>query len=263
MEKPGAVHTHWHHYQQSWELVEGNVIEEALITIYVNGRELATLMGSPVDQDWLALGFLKNEGLIDTLDEVEILWVSKLGCCVDLWLSHPIQEPKRKIITSGCGGGVTFDDPSVGIEPIRSSLRVEPEQIFNSFNSLQSRDSLYARARGVHASGLMDAEQDRLLAVAEDVGRHNSIDKLRGVCLLQEIETQGRILLCTGRISSEMLHKGAMMGCPLIASRTSPTSLSVEMARAWNITLVGYVRRSRMKVYSHPERLGFKSPSDL
>lgn len=262
MEKPGAVQTHWYQYRQSWQVVEGNVIEEALITIYVNGREIAALMASPVHQDWLALGFLKNEGLIAAPDEVEILWTSKNGCCVDVWLSHPIQQPIRNIITSGCGGGVTFDDPSVGIEPIHSSLSVKPEQIFNSFNSLQSRDSLYARARGVHASGLMDAEQDRLLAVAEDIGRHNSIDKLRGVCLLQEIETQGRILLCTGRISSEMLRKAAVMGCPIIASRTSPTSLSVEMARAWKITLVGYVRRGRMKVYSHPERLGIVPLSD-
>ena len=261
MEKPGAVQTHWHQYRQSWEIVEGEVIEEALITIYVNGSEIAALMGSPVHQDWLALGFLKNESLIDTLDEVEILWVSKLGCCVDVWLSHPIQQPTRKIITSGCGGGVTFDDPSVGIEPIRSSLRVKPEQILDTFNSLQSRESLYARARGVHASGLMDPEQDQLLAVAEDVGRHNSIDKLQGACLLEKLNHAGRFY-SHGAISSEMLRKGAIMECPIIASRTSPTSLSVEMARAWKITLVGYARRGRMKVYSHPQRLGLMTSSD-
>ncbi len=262
MQEPGAVQIRWHQYQQTWELVEGEVIEEELLTIYVNGEEIAALMGTPLHQDWLALGFLKNEGLIERVEEVETLWVTSNGCCIDVWLTHEVEKPKRKIVTSGCGGGVTFDDPSVGIEPIRFSLRVKPEQILDTFNSLQSRESLYARARGVHASGLMDPEQDQLLAVAEDVGRHNSIDKLRGVCLLEKIETEGRILLCTGRISSEMLRKAAVMGCPLIASRTSPTSLSVEMARAWKITLVGYARRGRMKVYSHPQRLGLMTSSD-
>mgnify|MGYP006296864541 CR=1 FL=1 len=263
MTKRGAVQTRWHQYRQTWELVEGEVIEEELLTIYVNGEEIAALMGTPLHQDWLALGFLKNEGLIERVEEVETLWVTSNGCCIDVWLTHEVEQPKRKIVTSGCGGGVTFDDPSLDIEPIRSSLRVEPEQIFEHFNLLQSRESLYARARGVHASGLMDPEQDQLLAVAEDVGRHNSIDKLQGACLLGEIESCGNILLTTGRVSSEMLRKGGVMGCPIVASRTSPTSLSVEMARAWQITLVGYARRGRLKVYSHPERLGFVSSSDL
>ncbi|MBS1249069.1 MAG: Sulfur carrier protein FdhD [Chloroflexi bacterium] len=259
MGKSGAVDIRWHQYRATWEAVDGEIIEESLITIYVNGIEIAALMGTPLHLDWLALGFLKNEGLIETPKVVESLWVTQDRCCVDVWLSHEVQKPKRVIITSGCGGGLTFDDPSLGIEPIRSSLRVEPEQILDMFNSLQSSESLYARARGVHASGLMDAEEDQLLAVAEDVGRHNSIDKVHGACLQAGIETRGRVLLTTGRISSEMLRKGAVMGCPIVASRTSPTSLSMEMAQAWNITLVGYVRGGGMQVYTHPERLGYKS----
>ncbi|HEX9809681.1 MAG TPA: formate dehydrogenase accessory sulfurtransferase FdhD, partial [Alphaproteobacteria bacterium] len=91
----------------------------------------------------------------------------------------------------------------------------------------------------------------------EDVGRHNTVDKLRGACLELGIETRGRILLTTGRVSSEMLRKGARMGCPVIASRNSPTSLSVAMAQAWNITLVGYVRQGSMRAYAHAERLGY------
>jgi hypothetical protein len=121
--------------------------------------------------------------------------------------------------------------------------------------SLQPPNSLYARSRGVHAAGLLDPEKEELLAIVEDVGRHNTIDKLMGCCLKHGMNPRGKVLLVTGRTSSEMLRNAARMGCPITASRTSPTSLSVEMARAWNITLVGYVHSGRLRVYSQPERL--------
>jgi FdhD protein len=239
---------------RGWEAVHSEVIEEALVTIYVNGRELATIMCTPRDQLALALGFLKNEGRLTELDEVALSHVSRDGCCVDVWLKHPIEPPRRVIITSGCGGGVTFDDPSLALPPLTEDLRLKPERLTDLLNQLHYPGSLAARTRGVHAAGLTDGE--RLLARVEDVGRHNTIDKLLGECLLQGLETRGRALLATGRVSSEMLRKGALMGCPIIASRNSPTSLSVAMAEAWNITLVGYVRRDSMRVYAHPERLG-------
>ncbi|MBU0512230.1 MAG: formate dehydrogenase accessory sulfurtransferase FdhD [Chloroflexi bacterium] len=256
----GAVPTSWHEYRSGWKRVDAEVVAEALVTINVNGAELVTIMCTPREQDWLALGFLRNEGMIESIDEVKNVHISRSGCCVDVWLNHAIVKPERVIKTSGCGGGVTFDDPSIGIEPLRDNLRVTPEIIYTGFNRLQSPDSLYARSRGVHAAGLVDAENERLLATAEDVGRHNAVDKIVGACLMKGIETRGRILLVTGRVSSEMLRKGALMGCPVIASRTSPTSLSVEMARAWNVTLIGYVRQGSMRVYTHPERLGYVEP---
>jgi FdhD protein len=252
----GAVDVRWDEYRHAWEPRRGEVIEEALVTIYVNGVELATIMSTPRQQDLLAFGFLKNEGFIDSLAEVEDIHISRNGCCVDVWLNHAVTRPERVIITSGCGGGVTFDDPSVGIQPLQDDLRVEPASLFSLLNLLHKPGSLHARTRGVHAAGL--AEGDRLLAVVEDVGRHNTIDKLLGACMQQGIETRGRLLLATGRVSSEMLRKGAQMGCPVIASRNSPTSMSVAMAEAWNVTLIGYVRQGSMRVYAHAERLGLE-----
>lgn len=252
----GAVQNQWFEIRKGdWFQDEGEIIEETLITIYVNGSELATIMATPQEQDLLALGFMKNEGLIQSLSEIEILYVSKVGCCVDLWLNHLFEKPERTIITSGCGGGVTFDDPSVGIEPLQSQVRISPEILGSVFRKLQPPNSLYARSRGVHAAGLLDPQTEELIAVVEDVGRHNTIDKLTGCSLKHGFETKDQVLLVTGRISSEMLRKAAVMGCPIVASRTSPTSLSVDMARAWNITLVGYVRSGGMRVYSYPERL--------
>jgi FdhD protein len=262
----GAVPSQWHEYHSgrdgprpAWSSVRAEVIEEALVSIYLNGVELATIMCTPRDQTALALGFLKNEGLIDGLADVALTHVSANGCCVDVWTARPVSRPKRPIITSGCGGGVTFTDPSVGIEPLEDSPALPADRLFRLFNELHDPGSLHARTRGVHAAALSDGEQ--LLARVEDVGRHNTIDKLLGLCLLERIETQGRILLATGRVSSEMLRKGALMGCPIIASRNSPTSMSVAMAEAWNITLAGYVRQGSMRVYTHPERLSPSPPS--
>ena len=128
-------------------------------------------------------------------------------------------------------------------QPMRAALLI----------AMQQRATLYARSRGVHTAALSDGKE--IVVLAEDVGRHNTIDKVRGACLLEQIDPRGKILLCTGRISSEMINKAARMGCPIVASRTSPTSMSVQLAREWNITLAGYVRREQMKVYAHPERL--------
>ena len=253
----GANPTQWHEYNNAeWSQHDGEVIAEALVTIYINGAELATIMATPQEQDLLTFGFLKNEGLIAALDEIEILTVSKAGCCVDVWLNHPFIAPERQIITSGCGGGVTFTDPEAGFAPLHSGITLDPEALRVAFRKLQPPNSLYARSRGVHAAGLLDSQTNELIAIVEDVGRHNTIDKLTGCCLKHGIETRDCALLVTGRISSEMLRKAAVMGCPIVASRTSPTSLSVEMAQVWNITLVGYVRQGSLRVYSVPERMG-------
>ena len=255
----GVVSTHWYEPHNNWTEATGEVIEEALITIYVNGIELVTIMATPVEQDLLTLGFMKNEGLIESISEVELLHISQAGCCVDIWLNRDFELPERVIITSGCGGGVTFDDPSTGIEPLESDLQIEPQVLHKFFRKLQSPTSLYARSRGVHAAGLLDPKNNLLSPVVEDVGRHNTIDKLTGCCLKHGIETREKILIVTGRTSSEMLRKAAMMGCPIVASRTSPTSLALEMAKAWGITLIGYVRSGKMRVYTWPERVGYES----
>ena len=233
--------------------IDAGVPEEAALSIYVNGVELTAFMFTPVQQKALALGFLKNEGLIARIDEVQVAHVCTGGTCADIWLSHAVQRPSRSIITSGCGGGVTFVDLSSRIEPLTSEVQVTPAQVRDLMRQLLGAGKLYNAVRGVHTSVLSDGE--RVLLVAEDIGRHNTVDKLRGLALMQGLDTRGCILLSSGRISSEMLVKAAKMGMPVIVSHSSPTSLAVTMARAWGITLIGYVRRNRMNVYAGEERL--------
>lgn len=234
--------------------VTNAVIEEALVCISVNGQELATFMCTPHRLEELALGFLRSEGFIQNLADVEVLHLSASRTCVDIWLRDlSFSPPKRQIITSGCGGGVTFDDLSQRLPPLNTAATVTPTQVSRLMHQLHLSAELYQEARGVHTSALSDGQE--LLLVAQDVGRHNTIDRLWGQALQQEIETEGRILLASGRISSEMINKAAKMKIPIIISRTSPTSLSVELGRAWNVTVIGYARGNTFRVYSAPERV--------
>jgi FdhD protein len=240
-------------YSGDWQEVGAQVIAEGSLTIFVNGSELATLMCTPHDPAQLALGFLANEELIRSISEVPVLYTCPGEGCVDIW-----SVPPQRIITSGCGGGLTFSNllnDTAFAQQLASvpPVSISPERLAELARLMQFPDSLYARARGVHAAALSDGQQ--ILIVAEDIGRHNTLDRLRGECLRRGMDSTGLILLTTGRISSEMLFKGAKMGCPLIASFSSPTSLSVNLARAWNITLCGYLRRKSLTVYAHPERL--------
>ena len=235
-------------------LIEGAVIEEALACISVNGEELATFMCTPHELDELALGFLRSEGFIKSMADVEVLTISANKTCVDIWLKDlSFSPPARRIITSGCGGGVTFDDLSRRHPPLNTGITIRPDQIDVLMKKLHLAAELYNEVRGVHTSALSDGQD--LVLVAQDVGRHNTIDRLWGKALKQCITIEGHILLASGRISSEMLNKAAKMNVPIVVSRTSPTSMSVELGRAWNITVIGYARGNTFRIYTAPERV--------
>ncbi|MCS7040259.1 MAG: formate dehydrogenase accessory sulfurtransferase FdhD [Anaerolineae bacterium] len=246
---PGAVPVAYHLYDRGhWQTVSAAIVEEISLCLHVNGRELVTYQCSPVDQEAMAIGFLATEGFIESLDDIELIELSHSGTCVDVWLRRPVTFPQRLIKTSGCGEGVTFDDLTRQRPPLEHRTTVTPTQLVALFQELGRRETLYPLTRGIHAAAL--CRPDGIVLIAEDVGRHNTLDKLRGKAMLQGIPTAGAILITTGRISLEMLGKAAKMDVPIIASRTSPTSRSVALAAAWNITVVGYVRRDSLRVYT-------------
>ncbi len=234
--------------------VAGWIVEEAQVCISVNGDELATFMASPTDLERMAVGFLANEGIIQSMADVRHLHLSKNGTCVDVWLHDMnFEKPRKFIITAGCGGGVTFDDLSAQHEPLISDLTVTPEQLASLMRQTHLGAELYQQARGIHTAVL--ATPTQILLQVEDIGRHNCLDKLRGAALLDGFETEGKILVSSGRISSEMINKARRLSTPIVCSRTSPTSLSVALAEAWNITIVAYLRQDRMRIYTHPKRV--------
>ena len=235
--------------------VEGGVIDESLLSIYINGESLATMMCSPLQLEALTVGFLYNEGLIDSAAEIGLLQLNQTQSVADVILTRDeVQLPRRMILTTGCGGGVTGQVLSASYPALESKFATSPAVISKLMRQLQGAARLYKAVRGVHTAVLGD--ESGLLVSAEDVGRHNAVDKVAGQALLDGIATRDRILLTSGRISSEMLGKARRMGVPVVASRTAPTSITLELARAWNICVIGYVRQGGMRVYTHGWRLG-------
>ncbi len=233
------------------------MIVEAPVSLTVNGEIWLTFLCTPVDLDALAIGFLFNEGVIDSMAEVASVHVCPSGENVDVWLRRDVARPKQWARTSGCTGGITSIDSLATLAPMTDGVRLTPDAVTHLIGQLFAAQQLYREAGGVHSSALSDGRRIRL--AAEDIGRHNTLDKIAGRCLLDRIVISESVLLTTGRISSEMLRKAARMGAPIVISRTSPTSLSIELAEQLGITLIGYARRDGFSVYTYPERIACSS----
>ncbi len=242
-----------HYTANGVTILEKEVVREVPVTVYVNGSELITFLCTPQNLRNLVLGFLYLEGIIGGLDEVALLRVCDEEDMIEVRLTRDVELPTRRVLTSGCGGGTTFADLTAQTSKVDSALQVTPSQVLDLMHRLYREAELYRTTGGVHTSALSDGHE--LLVVASDVGRHNTLDKIQGQCLLEGIDTRDRILLTTGRLSAEMLNKAARMQVPVLVSRTSPTDLAVEMAKARGITLIGYARGEQMQVYSGEERV--------
>ena len=241
---------------KKWEHHDAETIVETPVSLTVNGAVWLTFMCTPVHLEALAVGFLYNEGIIESMTEVADVRACEHGDNVDVWLTRSVEQPQSWRRTSGCTGGVTAVDllakPNVSFEMNR--LTVAPEAIGLLVEMLFESQELYRETGGVHTSALSDGE--KVLLSAEDIGRHNTLDKIAGLCLMDNVLSENRILMTTGRVSSEMLQKAARLRVPILISRTSPSSLSIEMAERYGITLIGYARRDRFNVYSNGERVG-------
>lgn len=161
----------------------------------------------------------------------------------------------RRMITSGCGKGTVFYNAldSVLGSPVTGKLQITPEQVRLLMDELQSKGDLFRLTGGTHIAAM--AECRRLLITFEDIGRHNALDKIIGESLLQGITAEDKIIVSSGRISSEILLKAAKLKIQLLISRAAPTSLSVNLAEKLNITLIGFVRGKRFNVYTHEWRI--------
>jgi FdhD protein len=256
---PVVPRTYTRYVGDKMEVVDAGVIGEIRFTIYVEDRELVTLMCSPWQLRPLVVGFLYLEGLIESTDDIEMLRVCLEDRLAEVRLANGFPDvPPRKILTSGCTGGVSFGKYLDDIEQFRvldDTTHIPPERMYRLLRELYERAGLYRQSGGVHTSVFVAAGQSETRLVAEDIGRHNTLDKLQGMALLEEITTRGGIILASGRISSEMLFKSAIMGVPIVGSRTSPTNLALAVAERLNITVCGYLRQGSMNVYTHPERI--------
>ncbi len=235
------------------ESVDGGVIVEQPLSISINGNILLSLMCTPVDLKELVLGFLYNEGIINSIDEIKLVELHPNNHMVEVWLNKPFKEPMDWRKTSGCAGGITAVNSDSILSQARNGSTLSMGKVISLGKKLFDSQGLYQKVRGVHASALSDGNE--ILILCEDIGRHNTLDKIAGKMLLEEIQPDQKILLTTGRISSEMLQKASRIGSSVLISRTSPTSLSIELAEKAGVTLIGYARGRQFMIYTNPQRV--------
>ncbi len=235
------------------------VAREIPLTIILNGKELVTLLCSPKDLNYLAIGFLSSEGFIENRDEIskilidDIRGVARVRTRDDKTIDDEVIF--KRLITSGCGRGASFYQ-AADVEnqvKIESGLKISAPEIVALVKEFQRRSLLYRSTGGVHSAALCEA--GKILVFNEDIGRHNAIDKIFGECVLKEIATQDRVVVTSGRISSEILLKVARRNIPVIVSKSAPTDLGVKMAEELGITLLGFVRGKRINAYTNDWRI--------
>jgi len=237
---------------------EGLLAREFPLTVVLNNEELVTLLCSPSDLKYLAVGFLYSEGLLSNKEDIKKLVADEQNGIIRIETTR-IKESNpdlfRRILTSACGRGISFySETDTTSYRVTSDIKIPAEAVFNLVNQFQHESHLYSATRGVHSAALCDSKS--LLVFSEDIGRHNAIDKIFGRCLLEDIPISDRIIITSGRISSEILHKVAKRGIPIVISISVPTNLAVRIAEDLGITLVGMViGKRRMNVYCHHWRV--------
>ena len=239
--------------------VEVPVVREVAVNLRLNGREIITLLASDDALDFLAAGFLKAEGYVSRREDILAIRVEPRGGAVDVEATgvDPLAEKmlERRAVTSGCGKGTTFTHALDALQA-RSAPpgpRVSAGQIRRLMHGLLRGSDLYREAGGVHSAALASAEE--IVLFRDDIGRHNAVDKIHGECFLRDIPVEDKLLLTTGRISSEILVKAAKLGVALLVSRSSPTDLALELAERTGITVVGQVRGGGLTIYTGEERV--------
>ncbi|MGC8826607.1 MAG: formate dehydrogenase accessory sulfurtransferase FdhD [Anaerolineae bacterium] len=253
------------------EPAEGLVVVEEPLQIQLNGRPAAVLMRTPGQEKELAVGYCVTEGLVTGFEaiglvqhcgssapaagSVDPLDVSRNAVNIttlDGLVASRDSEVVR-LVRSGCGRA----DPGEIAElltPVGSALRVPAEVLGRLARGLSESQQAYRQGGGIHAAAIFDAAGN-LAALSEDVGRHNAVDKAIGYCLLRRIPLEDKILYSTGRASYEMVTKAVRVGIPIAVSRSSATTLAIDLAERLNCTLVGYARAGRMTVYTHAWRI--------
>ena len=240
--------------------VEDYVAEEKPLHILVNRKHYATIMCTPKDLKEMVVGHLLSEGIVKALEEIREITMKEEGIChVNLKPEVKIESRLKlashiyRIIPSACGGTYTPQFLK-RLKPVQSAVRVRAETIQDCVNNLNRMAETFRKTGGVHAAAIYKAD-GTLMAFAEDVGRHNAVDKVIGKCALNSVAFKECFLALSGRLTADMVLKAVRVGIPIIASIAAALDSGIEIAKRANLTLIGFVRGKRMNVYNAPERI--------
>ena len=241
-----------------WTSVRDVVVQETSLTIYVNDSEVVTLLCSPFDLRHLVLGYLGSMMLLRRKEDVRALVLDEEKGRAWVETAEDVDVPSRllvaRIVGSGCESGAAFD----AVRPVagnrnESTLQLDAADALRLSRELQTRSDVYRSTGGVHSAAL--CTRSEILLFSEDIGRHNAVDRLFGRCFESDIRTHDKVLLTSGRITSEIVLKSARQEVPIIISRSAPTGRAIELADTAGVTVVGFARGARMNVYTHFERI--------
>lgn len=244
-------------FDQNGQACEINVVEEQPLTIFLNGQEIVTAMTIGDYPQYLALGFLKNQGMLtDNENILGIDYDDELQTVVVRTDGKTIYEEKlkKKTRTSGCAVGTVFGDMMEGLENLKlPNAEFKVSWLYELSNIINQTPSLYLKAGAIHGTVLCC--KNKPLVYMEDVGRHNAVDKIAGWIYSNNESVKDKALYTTGRLTSEMVIKCALMGIPVLVSRSGFTAWGVEIANQVGLTLVGRLRGKRFMCLAGKDRL--------
>jgi FdhD protein len=244
---------------ESGNIVPTPIAGEHPLTLYVDKREIVTLMTLGAAPEALAIGFLRNQRLVESIDEilsVQVDWdVNAVAVTTRDGLHDLDKKTEKRTATTGCGQGTVFGDLMADIESIHldDSLRVDEETLFGLLNAVRVHESIYKQAGAVHGCAL--AKGADILTFVEDVGRHNAVDAIAGWMWLEGVDGRDKIFYTTGRLTSEMVIKAAQMQIPVLVSRSGLTKMGHEVASQVGITMIGRAVNRHYLLFTGAHRL--------
>jgi FdhD protein len=243
------------------QLVEETIVTEYPITIILNDQEFATLVCSPEDIEELVIGFLASEGIISRYEDIkELDVIETIGKAIVT--THRVNKlsemfHSKRYVTSCCGKSrqsFYFYNDARTVKPIETKRKVlSIDDCFRLMEMMQESSTIFQETGGVHNAALCD--ENGIVVARTDIGRHNALDKIYGYCLKNSITLEDKVIVFSGRISSEVLLKVAKIKCGVVLSKSAPTELALRLAKELGITAVGFIRKKALNIYTNPERI--------
>lgn len=243
---------------------------ERPLTIYLDKREVVTLMTLGSAPEALVLGYLRNQRLVESPEDIasiQVDWETDSAAVKTHRSTVDIDAlTSKRVVTTGCGQGTMFGGLIEEMSEIRlpDGPNLSQEAIVALIDDIRTHDTIYKKSGSVHACAVFERQGDsevKLLHFIEDVGRHNAVDSISGLMWLADKEGKDLIFFTTGRLTSEMVIKGAQMGIPFLLTRSGVTLMGLELARKTNLTLLSRCSGKHFEIYNAPERVVFTSPA--
>ncbi|MBE0478608.1 formate dehydrogenase accessory sulfurtransferase FdhD [Candidatus Aerophobetes bacterium] len=239
--------------------LEDKVIRETPLTIFIGSQEVGTLLCTPCKVDYLAVGFLFTQGILQNAETIKDIYFHPERNFIQIQLDGSQEKlrsaiPSKNLFLSSCGACSSYlPEYWQNLGKINSPFTMKKDTLFEAMKDFEEKSNLFKITGGNHSSGLFDRE--KIEVFAEDIGRHNAVDKVIGECILKKIKTKDKALFLSGRVSWEILVKAFRALIPVVISPSAPTNLGIHLADTLNVTLVGFLRKERMNIYTHPWRI--------